>query len=207
MTITNILVGITVLISYMAFTNRQLFHQLLHSPYVEKRDKDYYRLISSGFVHADYMHLGLNMYVFWSFGNNVELYFKYFMGPVTGGLLFLALYLGAIVFGDLPSYFKHQNHSHYTAVGASGGVAGIMLASVVFQPWGTIALYGFIELPAIVAAVMYLFYSAYAAKQNKDNIGHDAHLYGAIFGFVFTLLVNPLFIKIFITEFTKGLPF
>lgn len=198
MTVTNIIVGITVLISYLAMNNYSLKEKLMHIPYLEKREKDYFRFLSSGFIHADWMHLGINMFVLWQFGNIVESWFKLGFGSQMGGIYFLAMYLGSIIFADLPSYYKHRDHSHYRALGASGGVSGVFFASAVFQPWSMIYLYGIIGIPTIVAGVLYLVYSSYAAKQNRDNIGHDAHFYGAVFGFIFTILVNPSFLNHFI---------
>ena len=124
-----------------------------------------------------------------------------------GGIYYLAMYLGAILLGALPSYFKHKDNPGYRAIGASGGVSGVMLAYVIFNPWTKIYLYGIIGIPAIIAAVLYLAYSSYAAKQNKDNIGHDAHFYGAVFGFVFTILINPNFLTYFLISLQEGLPF
>lgn len=192
-TTTQILVVITALISISAFNNRELYGKLLHSPYVEVREKDYYRFLSSGFIHADWMHLGINMFVLWQFGGIVEAYYKSGFGAQMGGIYYLVLYFGAIIFGALPSYYKHKDNPGYRAIGASGGVSGITFAYVIFQPWENIYLYGIIAIPAIVAGVLYLAYSSYAAKQNRDNIGHDAHFYGAVFGFFFTLLVSPAF--------------
>jgi len=195
--VTQILVGLTVLISIGAFNNRELYGKLLHSPYVEVREKDYYRFLSSGFIHADWMHLGINMFVLWQFGGIVEAYYKNGFGPQMGGIYYLALYLGSIIFGALPSFYKHKDNPSYRAIGASGGVSGITFAYVVFLPWENIYLYALIGIPAIIAAILYLGYSSYAAKKNNDNIGHDAHFYGAVFGFIFTLAINPAFLTHF----------
>ena len=205
-TVTQILVGLTVLISIGAFNNRELFGKLLHSPYIEVREKDYYRFLSSGFIHADWIHLGINMFVLWQFGGIVEAYYKSGFGAQMGGIYYLILYLGAIIFGALPSFYKHKDNSAYRAIGASGGVSGVTLAYVVFQPWQNIYLYGIIAIPAIIAAILYLAYSSYAGKRNRDNIGHDAHFYGAVFGFVFTLVINPSFLTHFLIKI-QNIPF
>ena len=207
MTVTNIIVGLTVLISMGAFNNRELFAKLLHSPYIEHREKDYYRFISSGFIHADWMHLGINMFVLYQFGNAVELWYKAGFGQQTGGLLYLAMYLGAVILGDIPSFYKYKNDPSYRAIGASGGVSGVMLAFVVFEPWNILRLYGIVPIPAIIGAILYLAYSSYAAKQNRGNIGHDAHFYGAVFGFLFTILIKPEFLQHFLISLKDGMPF
>ena len=198
--VTQILVGLTVLISIGAFNNRELYGKLLHSPYVEVREKDYYRFLSSGFIHADWMHLGINMFVLWQFGGIVEAYYKNGFGAQMGGIYYLALYLGSIIFGALPSFYKHKDNPSYRAIGASGGVSGITFAYVVFLPWENIYLYALIGIPAIIAAILYLGYSSYAAKKNNDNIGHDAHFYGAVFGFIFTLAISPAFLTHFLIK-------
>ncbi|HHB78182.1 MAG TPA: rhomboid family intramembrane serine protease [Saprospiraceae bacterium] len=204
--VTQIIVGLTVLVSIGAFNNRELFGKLLHSPYIEVRDKDYYRFLSSGFIHADWIHLGINMFVLWQFGGIVEAYYKSRFGAELGGLYYLGLYFGAIIFGALPSYFKHKNNPSYRAIGASGGVSGVTLAYVVFQPWQNIYLYGIIGIPAVIAAILYLVYSSYAGKKNNDNIGHDAHFYGAVFGFIYTLVISPAFLTHFLIQL-KEVPF
>ncbi len=206
MTVTNIIVGFTVLISYLAMSNFNLKEKLMHIPYLEKRGKEYYRFLSSGFIHADWMHLGINMFVLYQFGNLVEQWFVAGFGQMMGSIYFLVMYLGAIVFADLPSYLKHQDSSHYRALGASGGVSGVFFASAVFQPWSMIYLYGIIGIPTIIAGVAYLIYSSYAAKQNRDNIGHDAHFYGAVFGFFFTILISPAFLQHFMVQI-QNIPF
>lgn len=205
MTITAFLTILTVLTSLMAFNNHELFAKLLHSPYAERHRKEYYRLITSGFIHADWMHLFVNMFVLYQFGSIVEHYYLAGFG-MWGRMVFLLMYLGAIVVGDIPTLLKYGQNPNYRAIGASGGVSGVMLAYTVFAPWQKIYIYGLIGIPSILAAVLYLAYSSWAARQNRDNIGHDAHFFGAVFGFLFTIMINPRFMNHFLENFMRGLP-
>jgi hypothetical protein len=96
---------------------------------------------------------------------------------------------------------KHHNHSYYKALGASGGVSAILFASIYFQPWSRIGiLFIPVGIPAIIFAVLYLAYSAYASNRGRDNIGHDAHFLGGVYGFVFAFLFDPTHGRIFIEQ-------
>ena len=199
MSLTLILLIFTVGISALALNDPTYFYKLSHHPFTEVRQKEYYRWITSGFIHNDYMHLGINMFVFYQFGGIVERVFTSVYGDLTGRILYLALYIGAIVAGSIPTYFKHQNNESYAAVGASGGVAGIMFAYALFSPTSQILLYGIIPLYSIAWAVLYLVYEQWAGRRGGDNIGHDAHFYGAIFGFIATAVMSPRAIPHFIS--------
>lgn len=191
MSVTLIIIAITCLISIPAFKNRRLFDQLKHHPYTEKREKEYYRWLTSGFLHGSEMHLGINMFVLYQFGTTVEYRFQTMFGDTTGAVLFLVMYLLTIVLADTPTFFKHQDNPYYSAIGASGGVSGVLMSYVLLDPWAMLGLYFVIPMPAIIFAVLYLWYESWASKNAKDNIGHDAHFWGAIAGVVITLVFNP----------------
>ena len=146
----------------------------------------------------DLTHLLFNMLALFSFGRNVEYYFSKFYGS-NGTLYFTLLYFGAILAASIPSYFKHQDNYGYTSLGASGGTSAIMFASLIFDPWSTILIY-FIPVPAILGGIGYLAYSSWASKNSNDNIAHDAHFYGAVFGFLFPILVKPELLNFFISK-------
>ncbi len=209
MSITLIITIITCLVSYQCFNNRALFTKLQHSPYAEVRNNEYYRMISSGFVHGSWMHLGINMFVFYQFGGIIERYFvsESLFGEMWGRINFVALYFLAIIVGDIPTFIKHKNNHLFASVGASGAVSAIMFVYILFDPWEKIYLYGIIGIPGILAAFAYVGYSTYASKNSNDNIDHLAHLWGAIFGFVFAIMLKPALLPRFMDMFTQGLPF
>lgn len=186
LTITLILVGMTVLISYQAFNDRNMKAKLMLYPVGMKRSGEYYRFLSSGFIHADWMHLIINMYVLYTFGEMIEPLFDKLFGQPWGRIYFLLVYVGSIIFGSIPSYFKHQDNSAYAALGASGGTSGVVFAFIVFAPW---EWFIFPPLPGVLMAIGYLWYSSYMGKRGGDNIGHDAHFWGAVFGFVSTIVL------------------
>ena len=207
MTLTLIIVIITGIISYRSFENRNLFNKLKHHPYSENKNKEYHRFITSGFVHGSWMHLGINMFVLWQFGEIVEKVFMISFGEVMGRLNFLLLYFLTIIFADIPTFIKHKDNPHYSAVGASGGVSGILFVYILFAPWEKLWLYAVIPIPGIIAGIAYLIYSSWASKQGGGRIDHDAHLYGAIFGFLFAIVLRPSFFTSFIEKLLNGMPF
>jgi len=209
LSVTNIIVIITCLISYQAFSNRELFNNLKNHPYIEKRNKEWYRFLTSGFIHKDMNHLIFNMITLYSLGN----YFEYELtshfnltsgNKATGGMIYTAIYLLALIVSHIPSYIKHKDNPGYSSIGASGAVAAVVFANVMFNPWGYLYLFFVIPLPFVVAAVAYVAYSSWASKNKNDNIGHDAHLYGALFGIVFTIIAIPASKAIFLNKFMMG---
>jgi membrane associated rhomboid family serine protease len=207
-TVTLIIIGITVLISWQAFSNRDLFLKFMHYPYEEHRDKEYYRWVTSIFLHGSWMHLAINMFVLYSFGTFIESVFVELFGVVKGRINFVALYVLSGVFADIPTYFKHKNNQSFSSVGASGATSGIMFAFALLLPWEMIYLFGIVPIPAIVAAVLYLVYSSYASRQEAGSrIDHEAHFWGAVFGFVFTIALKRELFSAFLREVVNGLPF
>ena len=207
MSITIILVLLTGLLSYQAFNNPRLFDRMKHTPYLVHRDKEYYRFLSSGFVHGDWMHLIINMFVLYQFGEEVEGRFVSYFGPLMGRLNYLLLYLLTLFLSDIPSYIKHKDHPHFSSVGASGAISGILFVYVLFNPWALLLLFFIIPVPAIVAAVLYLGYSSWASGRGKDMINHDAHFYGAIFGLLIALAMRPSLFQFFLDRLINEFPF
>lgn len=207
MSITLIIIIITSIISYQALNNPNMQAQLHHSPYREAQHGEYYRFITSGFVHGSLPHLLINMFVFYQFGEIVEAYFVNIFGEMMGRLNFLLLYLVTIAFGDIPTFFKHKENPNFASVGASGAVSGILFAFILFDPWARLGLFFIIPCPAIVAAVLYLVYSSWASRNQGGRIDHDAHFYGAIFGMLFTIVLKPSIFGVFIQRLTEGFPF
>lgn len=200
---TLIFIIITSIVSVMAFSNRQLFAKLQFNPYQVYHRKEYYRLISHGFVHADWMHLLVNMIVLYSFGNAVESYFGQLEAEGLmnhSGIWFIFMYLAAIIFSSVTTLKKYKDDIYYNSVGASGGVSAILFCSIFFNPWAKLGLYFVIPVPAIIFGVGYLIYSQYMSRRNVDNVNHDAHFVGAVFGFLFPMLIKFSFVYIFINQ-------
>jgi membrane associated rhomboid family serine protease len=190
LSITNIIVGITCLVSYVVLQNRTGEARLIFHPVTIREHHQWYRFLTSGFVHADLTHLVINMFVLWSFGNAVERYFyPGYLGEFSAQK-YMALYFGGIAVSSIPSYVRHNKNPDYAALGASGGVSAVVFAAILFEPWQNLYLYGVIAIPQILAGAAYLIYSWYKDKKSTDNIGHMAHFTGAVWGFLFTGFMN-----------------
>jgi len=201
---TIIIILITVIVSVLAFYKRELFHKLEFTPYLIKHNNEWYRFFTYGLLHANWGHLLINMFVLWSFGETVEYFMKYYFQE-KAILFFLMLYIGGILFSVLFDFGKHKDNGYYHAVGASGAVASIVFASIFYHPMGKIYFYFIpIGIPSFVFGLLYLVYSVYMARRGGDNIGHNAHFWGAIFGFVFVLLLKPVLFKDFISQIFGG---
>jgi membrane associated rhomboid family serine protease len=195
MTITLIIVAVTSIISIIAFSNTTLYNKLILWPRYMDSPAEYYRLLTSGFIHADWMHLLFNMFTFYWFGNNIEGIFD----ALGVHMLFPVMYLTAIIISSLPSFLKNRNNTYYRSLGASGGVAAALFATIYYSPWATIYIY-VIPVPSIIFAVLYLGYSAYMSRKGADNVNHGAHLWGSIYGFAFSLLLDPTHGRYFINQ-------
>jgi len=197
--ITFIILTVTGLVSWRAFEQSALFEKLLHSPYRVKHNKQYYRLFSHMLVHADGIHLALNMFVFYSFGRVMESIFTLNWGPLKGRLLFIALYVLGGVAATLPSMRKHSDNHGYNSVGASGAVSALLMAYMVLFPLNEIAFF-FIPMPAFIGVFVFFLLEHFMKRNVRTNIAHDAHIWGALFGIVFVALAVPNSIPRFIAQ-------
>ena len=185
LSITLIIIIITSIISITAFNNQKILGELMFYPARMKGGREIYRLLTHGFVHADFFHLFINMLTL------------FFFGPVLESMIFtsteyIILYLTAIPAASLFDYFKHKDNHYYRSLGASGAVSAVVFATIILDPWFKgICLFGILCLPNILFGALYIFYSAYMSKKGGDNIGHNAHLWGGVYGFVFTAIVRP----------------
>lgn len=185
-----LIILVTALISYLSFNNPALFEKLVFSPYRIFHKKEYIRWISHGFIHADYMHLIVNMMTLYFFSSALEQISIIIAGNFWF-LYFIVFYLLSIVMSSLYSYFKNKDNYRYSAVGASGATSAMIFSYILFAPTSKIYLYFAIGIPAWLFGVLYLAYEYYMGKRQQDNIGHDAHFFGALFGVVFTIISYP----------------
>ncbi|WP_109622941.1 rhomboid family intramembrane serine protease [Sediminitomix flava] len=191
LSITIILIISIGLVSWQGFQKPQLKQKLMHSPYKVSHNKEYYRFVTSGWVHADWTHLLFNLFTLYFFGRNTEMYFTYILdNPLHGKLATLALFTLGVIISDIPTYIKHKNDYWYGSLGASGGVSAMIFTSILYDPTNTIYLY-FIPIPGFIFGFLYLIYSNMQAKRGRDNINHDAHFYGAVFGIVYGAALYP----------------
>ncbi len=188
------LILITCLLSFIAFGNRVVMNRLIMWPPAMRRGQ-FDRFITYGFVHADGTHLLFNMITLYFFGRAIEAFYR----PYFAGMGFILFYLAALVVAMLPSYFKHKNDPNYLSLGASGAVSAVLFAYILFEPWNLIFVF-FIPMPAIVYALLYTAYTVYSARRGQDNINHSAHLWGAGFGVIATIAIEPRLVPRFMQE-------
>ena len=193
--VTFFLIGITCLVSWMAFNNRKLMDRLILWPPAIDRHRQYDRLVTYGFIHADIWHLFFNMFTLFFFGRQIEGW----MAAQKGPWVFPLFYFSALVVSILPTYLKHQKDPNYRSLGASGAVSAVLFAFILLAPWATIGVF-FIPMPAIVFAVLYIAYSIWMDKRGGDNINHGAHLAGAAYGVLFLVVMDAGVIGHFLEE-------
>jgi membrane associated rhomboid family serine protease len=201
--ITYILIAFTALISIPAFKNSDWFYRLQFNPYQVYHRRQWYRLFTHGFLHANWTHLLVNMLVLFFFGPRVDYYIQQYFDPriaVWHNAIFVVYYFAAIGIASVTSLFRHKNDPWYNAVGASGAVSAVLFTFIFFNPWELIYFYGVIPVPGIIMGVLYLIYSHYMSRRESDNVNHDAHLSGALFGFVFPLLIDISLIHGFVAR-------
>lgn len=189
--VTIIIIAANVIISYKGFEDYGFFDKYKFNVGAVKRGEQF-RLFSSGFLHVNTQHLLFNMITLYFFANNVIAY--------VGSVKFIIIYVISLVAGGLLSLYFHKEEYHYSAVGASGAVTGILYAAILLNP--DMSLYFFfvpVPIPGYVFGIGYLLYSIYGMKKRIGNIGHDAHFGGAIGGYVTTLIFVPVLFQINLT--------
>ena len=203
--ITWLLIGLTAIVSIQAFQNSAMQSKLIFHPYSIRQRGEYYRFLTHGFIHASWEHLLVNMYVLLIFGEYLENTFQAIFPNFLGPFIFVLLYLTGIVLSSIPSYIKHADNPQYAALGASGATSALVFAIILFNPW---EWFIFPPLPALIFGIAYLWYSNYMSNRNLDNIGHDAHFWGAVYGLVFTLAsvyyFQPSVIRYFLDRLLEG---
>lgn len=194
---TYIIIALTAITSIRAFNDYAIFDKLKFNAAHIQSSREWYRFFSYGLVHADWVHLGLNMFVLYAFSEVVLHVFGLHFGNFAN-MLYLLIYVSALGVSTMASFFKNRNNYAYNAVGASGAVSAILYASILVYPIGGIRFFFIpIEIPAWIFGILYLAYSAYMSRKNIDNIGHDAHFWGAVWGFTLPLAFKPELLKKF----------
>ena len=191
LSITILIISANVILSFIGFSDKNFISKTIMWPYYVKRNNEVYRLITSGFLHADMIHLFFNMFTLYFFGRNLEYILN--TAELGGKVSYLALYFGALIISDLPCFIKYKDNYSYRSLGASGAVAAVVFSTIVFSPWDSIYLYGAIKISAALYAVLFIVYCIYMGKKGNDNINHDAHLWGALFGLVFTIMIVGIY--------------
>jgi membrane associated rhomboid family serine protease len=200
---TLLIIIVTCIVSILAFNKPKIFSKMQLNPYLISHRKEWYRLFTHALLHADWIHLIINMFVLYSFGTALE---QCFEGLEARGtikfykLFYLFFYVMSILVSTLTTVKKHKDDVWYNAVGASGAVSAVVFATIFFNPWGKLYFYGFFPIPGIVFGILYLVYSNYMSRRDGDNINHDAHFLGAVFGFIFPIILDFKLFNYFISQ-------
>lgn len=192
LSITISIIIITVLVSLGGFSNQKIVDDLIFSPPAVSKQNQWYRFFTCGLIHADFVHLLFNMLSLYFFGPFVEQKFAEIFGA-TGKWYYLAMYITALLVSLLPTYLKHKNNYQYRSLGASGAVSTVVFAGLMIAPYIEVGLFIIPPIiPGFVFAPLYLLLSAYLERSGRDNINHSAHIWGAVYGLAFIIVVGRI---------------
>jgi len=195
--VASIIFVFTVVTSLYAFYDHSVYGKFMLHPFSVAKGQNVYTLITSGLIHADWMHLFFNMFTFYAFAFTLE--------QLMGSWQFGLLYFLSLILSDLPTLFRHKNDFHYNSLGASGAISAVLFSYILFNPMSKLYIMFIpIGIPAVAFGGLYLIYCAYASKHSRDNINHDAHFFGALTGLIFTVIFVPGIIPHFISILTGG---
>jgi membrane associated rhomboid family serine protease len=192
LSITLVIVIITSLVSIGAFSNQRIIEDLIFYPPAISERNQWYRFFSCGLIHADWGHLIFNMLSLYLFGRFVEVQFsEIFDGK--GKIFYLLMYILALAVSILPTYFKNRNNYHYRSLGASGAVSAVIFAGLLIAPYLEVFIFFIpIPIPGFIFAPLYLLISALLERKGAGNINHSAHIWGALFGLAFVIVIGKL---------------
>jgi membrane associated rhomboid family serine protease len=197
-TVTLTIVILTCLVSVAAFNSSKIIDDLIFWPPAISMRHQYYRFITCGLIHADFVHLLFNMVTLYFFGKGLEILYRGELG--LQAYYYPILYITALIVSNIPSYLKRKDDYNYRSLGASGAVCAVMFAVILIRPWQTVSVFYAIPMPSILYAVLFMAFSIYMSKRGGDNVNHDAHLWGGLYGIVFTIIVHPGIVSTFINE-------
>jgi membrane associated rhomboid family serine protease len=192
--VASIIFTFTIVTSIYAFNNTQLFGKFMLHPYSLAKGGKLYTFITSGLIHADWMHLFFNMFTFFFFAFRLE--------AMIGHWQFAVLYIVSLIVSDIPTAIKHKDNHRYSSLGASGAISAVLFSYILFDPLNLI-LVMFIPMPAILFGVLYLIYCMYMSKNSRDHINHDAHFFGALSGLILTIILVPNIIAHFLNQLSS----
>ena len=191
--VASIIFAITLATSLWAFSDEHIYAKFILNPYEVSRGYRVYTIITSGLIHADWNHLFFNMLSYYFFAFQLE--------QMLGHWQFGLLYMASMVLADLPSIQKHKDDSWYNSLGASGAISAVIFSYILFNPKASMGIMFIpIPIPAYIFGVLYLVYCHFASKHARDNINHDAHLFGGLYGVLFIIIARPGVLTYFINE-------
>jgi membrane associated rhomboid family serine protease len=187
---TLLIIAITAIATYRGFQDPVFFAKYAGSPYQIKHNKEYYRLVSHMLLHADFMHVALNMFILYSFGEGLHYFFQVSFGSLSP-LIFSLFYIIGGICGMVPLIKKYSHSAHYSCVGASGAVSAVIVAYMIAYPQSEV-LFFLIPMPAYIAVILFFITERLMQQYNRARVAHEAHIGGAVFGLLFVLLIKLL---------------
>lgn len=197
MNLTLLVIAATAFVSYRAFNSPSMLEKWMLIPYQVKNHREYYRLISHGFVHGDLIHLLFNLFTLYSFGPILELVMAELKGPTLGMLLYVLIYFGGMLAATIPAMIKHHSNPVYRSVGASGAVSAVLMVVMMVFPQFEILFFFIVPIKAVFAVPLFFLMEYFLQKQSQTNIAHDAHIGGALFGLLCIVIIEPAVIPQF----------
>ena len=189
--------ALTIACSVLAFSNDELYGKMILHPYSVARKHNVFTVITSGLIHADWMHLAFNMFSFFAFAFQLE--------RLMGHWQFGVLYLVSLILSDVPTIAKHKNDYGYHSLGASGAISAVIFGFILYEPLAIMYIMPLpIKIYAIIFGVLYLVYCHFASKHARDNINHDAHMYGALCGLFITAILHPEILPVFVQKISAA---
>ncbi len=191
--ITLVIIIITTLVSIGGFTSHKIINDLIFYPPAVSEQGQWYRFLTCGLIHADIGHLILNMYALYIFGINVEKAFLDIFGQY-GNVIYLLMYISALIVCLLPTYKKHKNNTYYRSLGASGAVSAVVFCFIMLFPLAKLGLLFIpIMIPGFIFGILYLVVSSILERRSSDNINHSAHIWGSLYGIIFLVVAANFF--------------